>query len=361
MTDDLIIEANGQKIQGWEHIRATRGIERVPADFEIQMTERFPGELAPMIINAGDSCKVYLGSDLVITGYVDRVISTMRGNSHEVHVTGRSKTADLVDCSAEWPGGQIQGTSALDVAQKLAKPYGINVKNLASYPGPAIPQFTLILGETAFELIERTCRYARLLAYDDTNGDLLLNQIGGTSASSGFSEGVNVEAATVVNSMDQRFSDYVAYLISIDNFNDFSQTCSIGDANQLAQVHDSGVPRYRRMVMIAEAVAGGQELVVQRAYWEAARRQGRSKIVNLRTDSWRDSSGALYTPNTLVMVDLPTLKTSETMTISSVTYLRDESGTHADLTLMSPVAFIPEPTLLYKFGLAEIMPSQLTQ
>lgn len=357
VVDDLIIEVNGQKVQGWESVRVTRGIERVPADFEIKMTERFPGELAPMVIDAGDACVVYLGADRVITGYVDAVMPAIRGTTHEVMVRGRSKSADLVDCAAEWPGGQIQGTSALDVTKKLAAPYGVTVRALTEDLGPQIPQFTLILGETAFEIIERTCRYARLLAYDDTNGDLLLNQVSETRAASGFEEGVNVEAASAMQRMDIRYSEYVAYLVSIDNFNDFAQTQGIGDPNQLQVVADVGVPRYRRMVLIAEAVSEGDIVVRERAFWEAARRKGRARPVHITTDSWRDKSGALYTPNTQATVHLPTLKVvNETMTISEVTYVRDETGTHASIVLMPPDTFIPAPVVLYKFGLQEIKP-----
>lgn len=356
MGDELIIEVNGQKVQGWEKIKVTRSIERTPADFEIHMTERFPGELEPMIINAGDPCKVYLGEDLVITGYVDRVGSLLMGTTHEVTVIGRSKSADLVDCSAEWPGSQIQGSSVVDIARKLCKPYGIDVVNLSANDGPVIPQFTLILGETVFEIIERMSSYSRFLVYDDTDGNLLINRVRtDVYAGSGFEEGVNVESARITRTMDNRYSEYVAFQVSIDNFNDFSQTQSLGDPNQLKITYDKGVPRYRRLVMIAEPVAYSTDLVKARALWESARRLGRSNAVHIRTDSWRDSKGKLYTPNTVANVHLPTLKVvNEALTISQVIYQRDETGTHADISLMPSVAFTPEPTLLYRFGLGEI-------
>lgn len=356
MSDDLIIEVNGQKVQGWEKIRVTRSIERTPADFEITMTERYPGELEPMIINAGDPCKVYLGADLVITGYVDRVGSLLTGTTHEVTVIGRSKSADLLDCSAEWPGSQIMGSSVVDIARKLCKPYGINVINRSANNGPVIPQFTLILGETVFSIIERMSSYSRFLVYDDTDGNLLIDRVNTTDqAASGFEEGVNVESARITRTMDNRYSQYVAFKISIDNFNDFSQTLALGDSNQLAITYDKGVPRYRRLVMIAEPVSGGRDLVVARALWESARRLGRSQSVHIRTDGWRDKAGKLYTPNTLAKVHIPTMKVvNEMLTISQVVYERDETGTHADVSLMPSVAFTPEPTLLYRFGLGEI-------
>ena len=89
----------------------------------------------------------------------------------------------------------------------------------------------------------------------------------------------------------------------------------------------------------------GNEIAMARAQWEPARRNGRSRIVRLTADSWRDASGALWEPNTLVPVSLPRLKfSSGSMLITEVTFLKNAySGTTAELTLMDPSAFLPQP------------------
>ena len=70
-------------------------------------------------------------------------------------------------------------------------------------------------------------------------------------------------------------------------------------------------------------------------------------MLNLTTDSWRDSAGALWTPNTLVPLSLPALRLERAMwLISSVSYKLDENGTTADLTIMPPGAFQPQPIAL---------------
>jgi prophage tail gpP-like protein len=306
------------------------------------MTELYPGELDKVIIAPGAACTVHLGADLVITGYVDRFIPSISDGSHSIEVIGRSKCCDLVDCAAEWPGGQINGSSALGIAQKLAQPYGITVTSKVQGL-PAIPQFNLMLGESAFEVIERISRYSALLAYDQPDGSLLLAQVGTVKAASGFVEGVNVQQASVEYSMDQRYSNYKAFLQSVDTFTDLGTT-----GNELSDVPDPNCPRHRELVMIAESAGGGIEVVKQRALWECARRAGRSRMVRVMVDSWRDSSGTLWQPNTLAPVSLPTLKLKDdAMCIGEVTYSRDQDrGTVAELVLMSPDAFKPEPILL---------------
>lgn len=340
-SDDLTLTINGQVIGGWTEIRVTRGVERCPSDFAIGLTELYPGELDKVIIQPGLPCTVSIGGDLVSTGYVDSFIPSFSANEHSIQVQGRSKCCDLVDCSAEWEGGQISGSTAVGIARKLAAIYGIGVK--CSVPDlPVIPQFNLMLGETAYEVIERITRYSALLAYDLPTGDLQLARVGTIRAASGFVEGQNVQHASVEFSAYQRYSIYRAFQQSVDVFRDAGDT-----GNLIETTYDPNVQRHRELTIISEGGDAGNAVVKLRANWELARRAGRSRIMRLRTDSWRDSAGALWTPNTLVPVHLPMLKISGTFVIGEVTYRRDgDAGTVADLVLMSPDAYRPEPVLL---------------
>lgn len=344
--DELTLRVGAADIRGWSEVRVTRGVERVPGDFEIVMTERYPNDLSEITVLPGQSCQVLLGSDVVITGYVDTVMPSISARGHQIRVSGRGKCCDLVDCSAEWPGGQISGTNALGIAQKLAQPYGIDVAISPDVsPGTPIPQLNLILGETAWEVIERVCRYQALLAYELADGSLLLNQVGTYAHSSGFALGENVQSASVRYSMSQRYSDYVSFITSVEQFGDLGP--GTVDPNQIARIRDNTVTRHRQLDIIAEAAAGGSDIAAVRAQWEMGRRFGRSFVCSLTTDSWRDGAGQLWQPNWLANLRLGALKLPESRwVISEVTYRIDQSGTIAQLTLMPPAAFEPQPVLL---------------
>ncbi len=356
--DELTLLLDGVSIQGWNAIRMTRGIERVPGDFELTLTERFPGQIAAVTVNPGASCQVLLGADVVLTGYVDRYVPSISAEQHEIRVIGRGKCCDLVDCSAEWPGGQISGTSALDIARKLAAPYGIPATLRSGVAGgPIIPQFNLILGETAWEIIERVCRYSALICYEDASGALVLDQAGTTAHASGFAEGVNVQSASISYSMDRRYSDYVAFRQSVETLDDLGANGV--DYNAIGRATDTAVSRHRQLDIIAMASAWGQEVADATARWDLARRYGRSFACRLVTDSWRDSDGVLWQPNRLVQIELPTLKMSMAQwVISEVTYQLDEQGTTATLVIMPPQAFQAKPVLLQTLPIMEIFQAQ---
>lgn len=335
--DDLVIRVGGQELSGWEEVRVTRGVERVVSDFEVAMTEHYPGA-DRIVVQPGQSCEILLGDDLVVTGYVDRYIPEFSARQHTVRVAGRSKTQDIVDCSAVWPGGQIMNGTVLAIAKTLCDPFGITVSALDDV-GAVIPQTNLNVGDTPFDVIEPMARYRGLLMYDDTQGNLVFARVGKTQAASGFTEGDNVEAAGIAYTMDQRFSDYGAFRVKLMALAD-----SGTESNLITDIQDQQVPRYRPKFLVAETADGGFDIAVARAKWEMVRRVGRSAAVHVVADSWRDRDGKLWTPNTLATVTLPGLKLATvTWLISEVTYIRNAGGTHARLVLMHPDSFIPQP------------------
>jgi prophage tail gpP-like protein len=353
--NEVKITANGMSISGWTGIRITRGIELCPSSFDLSLTEKFPGA-SDVIVTPGTPCTVSIGDSLTITGYVDRFGIGIAGQDHSLSIQGRGKCSDLVDCSAKWQGNQISGSSIVGIAQKLAEPYGIDVELVSgTEPSDPIPQFNFFIGETPWEVIEKIARHRQLLAYEDEHGTLLFDTVGSTAAKAGFTEGVNVETASVIFSMDERFSEYDVYTINTDILADAPGNSDNG--NLQAQIKDQFVPRYRNKAFICETGASGQQLSLARAKWEMGRRFGRSYAVRITTDTWRDSPTTLWEPNTTVLLNLPSLKlVNQTWVISQVTYRRDGSGTHADLVIMPGSAFQPEPVLLQPNFAPEIGP-----
>jgi prophage tail gpP-like protein len=352
--DDLTLVVGQRELIGWTSIRVTRGIERLPSDFEILMTDLFPEEVDAFVVAPGAPCVVKLGEDVVLTGYVDRFSPMIDKGQHSIRVSGRGKCCDLVDCSAEWPGGQMSGLTALEIARQLVKPYGIFSDDTPDNPifvtsdtadvGPIIPQQNLIIGETPYTIIERICRFATLLAYEDADGDLFLTRAGTAEAASGVEQGKNVQRASLDFALDGCYSQVYGFIQSFDSFMD------LGDRGNLQAIaEDPNVKRHRRMTIIAEAGdSQGFDVLKSRAVWEVARRNGRAQALHVTVDSWRDSAGTLWTPNTLAPISLPALKLApKKWLISQVTYSRNgESGTTAELVMMPREAFLPQPVIL---------------
>lgn len=341
--NDLTLTVDGKAFTGWTGVSVTLSIEQMPNTFEIMATEKNPILKDAVGIKEGSPCTVSLGQDKVITGYVDTLAPFFQAGAHGVRLVGRGKCQDLVDCSAEWKGCQISGSNALEIATKLAAPYGITAKALSN-PGPAVPQFNINVTDKPVDVLELVTRHAGLLYYEDREGNLVLSDVADEDAASGFVEGQNVQSASFVRSLAQRYSIYQCSLLSVDT----SGLLEFSPGLYFHQTDDPFVGRHRRLVTVAEGVHGGQDLARKRVLWEAARRAGRGRVVNVTVDSWRDAAGQLWTPNTLAPVSLPSLTLTDAVyCISTVTFKQDlEGGTTADVTLMPRESFLAAPIVL---------------
>jgi prophage tail gpP-like protein len=342
----LTLTMGGKNLIGWQRMSLTRAMESVPATFALEVTERYPST-PDADVRPGQPCTVQIGADLVLTGYVDRYTTTLGPGTHTVRVEGRSKSEDLVDCSAFFGRAdaatfQMSNTTVLAIARALAQPYGITINAPNAPPWEVIPQFNILPTETCWDIIDRLTRWAGLIAYDMPDGSVILAVSGSEQMASGVAVGGNIEGAEVALSMDGRFSDYEARLLATDTLG-----TEVGLNNPLKGkvVKDDGVPRFRKRYVISEQFVMGESIAEKRAVWEMNRNKGRSMALNCTIDTWRDQKGALWAPNHLAPIDARQLKVpnDRPWIIASVTYTRDENGQRAALVLMPPEAFLPEP------------------
>ena len=145
-------------------------------------------------------------------------------------------------------------------------------------------------------------------------------------------------------SVDQRFSNYVCSGLSVDTLGDFGSDGSLF----FYEVKDPNVTRHRLTYLVAESINDPYDFCRRRADWQMNRSAGRGARVDVTTDSWRDAGGTLWTPNTLVPVDVPGLVlANKELLLAEVTYrYGDDGGTMADLVLMPAEAFLLEPIQL---------------
>jgi len=355
--DEVYLNVNDQQLGGWEEIEITLHAEGFPNSFTVSLSSVDPIDGRTIVPRAGDKCSVQIGNDLVITGYVDRDSETGTDSSHTITLQGRGMTQDLVDCSAEWESGQIIQGNALQIAEKLALPYGIAVElGKGAKPGPDAIGWMLNYGETGADIIQKFARNAGLLAYEDSRGHLILATVGKTKAASGVVYGTNVQAWSAENSMDGRYSEIVCCAESLNALSD------LPGSDFYDKAVDPNVPRHRLLYVVVENVAADPRVFTStKAKWDAARRAGRSAVVHAMVDSWRDKNGKLWAPNTIVPVNLPGNRGGKELVLSEVSFRRSsEGGTTADMLLMPRAAFVPEPIVINPVSTADIKPAQPT-
>lgn len=329
----LQLKVNNRVFSGWTSATVTRGLRQASATFDLSLTDRWEGQ--QWSIRPYDKCELLYNNKLLITGYVDSSAISYDAESHDVSVSGRSKTGDLVDCSVA--SKQFNNQKIESIAQSLSDPFGIKVTANVD-TGDRIRSWKPDEGSTIFEAIEELARINALLITDNPNGDLLLTQAGTDRAPANLESGINLLSASAAFDVRDRFSDYIVKGQQKASDDIDAETA----AHVIATLKDSQVNRYRPLIVLAEDQVN-TSLAKKRGQWEMNSRIGQSQSVSVSVQGWQ-ANGVFWAPNQLVTVKDSIIDVNTDLLIASVSYSIDESsGTTCQLELMPLEAFSPEP------------------
>lgn len=345
MTEDTVSLVLGNRAwSGWTRVEVERSMENLAGAFTLTVTERWPGVQATQGIAPGAPCKLMIGSDIVITGYVDDVKPDYDATRHEVVVNGRDAAGDLVDCQTLTGIVKLPSGTAISMIAAIAEPFGIKVSADVPEAQTQIADAEIQHAETAFETISRIAEQSGFLVVSDGQGGIRLTNAGAAGGQAALVLGKNIKSARGHFSMKDRFSLYevTSQAVAFDFDDPVEATIGVGKAT------DPGVTRYRPLGIIADISSGGDEYRQKRAQWEAGVRLGRAMRADLTVQGWRDGAGTLWRPNTLARVVDPFLAIDATLLISGVKLRLDEDGSTATLTVTAKEAFTPAPVPLIK-------------
>lgn len=370
----------GKEYGGWKSVRISAGIERQARDFDLEVTDRWPGQTdIPRRIQPGDPCQVYVGQDLVLTGYVDATPIRYDGRSVGVGVRGRSKTADLVDCcpvptgestavaaaaggGGEWADVIVDGAAASKpavvrpqpqsahqwrnakletIAAALAAPYGVRV--IAEVDtGPAIPDHQVQIGETVFESIDRMMRLRHVLSTDNAQGDLVFIDVGSSGrAGTALDLGRNILSGDAALDYKGVFSEYIVKGQRSGTDEQFGadaseeegvslETARTTVTGETATARDARATR-RRVLVIKQSGQADDGTCQERAEYERAHRAAKALQTTYTVQGWRQDDGSLWIPNLLVRVRDKLIGFDTEMVIAEVSWILDAQGQRAEI------------------------------
>ena len=331
---ELLID--GVRHGGWKSVRITRSIEQLASTFEIELTERWTEREGPAPIREGAACELLVaprpGDSLepVLRGYIDEITREYDAQNRRMSASGRSKTGDLVDCTAIADPGQWRDRTLAQIAVDLCAPFGIEVTDEARVLR-RFASYSIQQGETVHECLERAARKRGVLLLSDVRGDLVLARpqgqiihqaLGGTLVLSGGRTG----------NVSERFSRYT---VKGQNAGDDDTSGAAAAAVQGA-ADDPDVGRYRPLTIMGEH--GDRLDAGTRAQWERDVRRARSLRLRYRVQGWSHSDG-LWAPGQNVLVRDARLDVDEDLLITEATLRLDAQGTVTELSLMAPEAF----------------------
>lgn len=327
--DIVKLFAGGTEYSGWKSVRIETGIERQARSFDLEVTSQWPGKNTNVAtkIKQGDAVQVKIGSDLVLTGYVDATPIRYDGKGYSIGIKGRSKTADLVDCCPVLKGSTQWRSSKMEkIAQALAKAYGINVIAQVS-TGANITDFSLQQGETVFETIDRMMRIKNVLSTDNENGDLVFIKVAqGGHCSTILELGQNIRSGTANLDYKDVFSDYTCLGQASGDDSEDATIFAMGSATTTSTLINR-----KRAITFIQSGQIDSGICRERVLYEASHRAAKALETDYVVSGWREQDGTLWMPNRLVKVRDGLIGFDQDMLIAAVTYVLDADGLSSEI------------------------------
>jgi prophage tail gpP-like protein len=332
---DIAIRVNGKEYRGWKSGRVSRRIDGVSGDFELTVSDKWAGQDQAWEIREEDECQILLGGEVVLTGSVDEREVDLSGDEHTVTIRGRDRAAFLVDNSAELDDWEFRGPDLMTFLGKVAGVGGPIQLGSGASAGERPPKFSVAIGDTRFQVLDRAARFLGLLPVSDGRGTVQLLTPGKDIAPVSLVEGQNVLRGRSRYAAAERFSRVV---VMGQYWGEDEEAHSVK-----VTATDPNVKRKDRVLILQAEGSVSRAAAEKRAKWEVAVRAARAESVSPQVRGWRHSSG-LWTPGWLVPVELPVLGATGRMLIQQVdSEISVDGGELSTLTLVRPDAYLPEP------------------
>lgn len=357
------IRVGGKIYGGWKSVKVSISMNQITRAFGLSVTDKFPGNLDFHRLRNGDLVQLYIGEDLVCTGYIDEVKVNYNGKQITVDVQGKSKTVDLVECCPvakygvgakqdenawkgvvigkdgqrkEVPPSAIQTTSwknlkTSEIMASLAAPYSIAVHSIGEV-GNKLANHTVVPGETVSESINRLITKDNLVVMDDEAGDLVIVEPGDAGDCTDALElGKNILSGDAKFNASKLFSRYVVLGQHSGTDTDFGRS-----ASEDKGIVDSPFVTRPRLKVIKDQGQSGKKTCGERADFERRYQEALYYSATYTVQGWRQSDGSLWKVNSTVSVCDTLLNIEEVLLITKVDFSLSLSGMLTVLTVMRP-------------------------
>lgn len=332
--EPVTLQLGSEQHQGWQEVRIRMSLEQIADSFELTLTERWSEAGVVRPVKPGESALIKVGDELVLTGYVDDVLPDYDATTHTIVASGRSKTADLVDCSDQ--DTRLDGLTLVQIATRLAAPYGIEVVDTVGVTKP-FREFALEDGQPISEALERAAQIRGVRIVTDAQGRLVITHAVQRQVQTPLALGGNIRRGSGTFSDRDRFNEYVVVgqTPGTDAWNGAQAS------GPKSRAMDPRVRAPRKTLIVCDTPADAADCK-ERAELEARMRWAKGRGITYSVGGWRHEQG-VWRPGDLVLVQDAFMGLNERLLVSEVQLIESEGGRTSELRVCPPEAFEPVP------------------
>ena len=300
----------------------------------------------------GDACRVYVGGDLVLTGFIEVVEVDYSPDSHTVTIAGRDKTGDLLDSNLDSMSDLRGGLTLKSVIEAAIKNIGSDIKVVDNVkPAPfssAEDTASAESGDNAFQFIESFSRKRQVLLTSDKDGNIVIEKNTGKTAAGVVQHIIGAFDNNVIRSNFRydttgRFNVYkFASQMSFSVPGPITASDLAQVVDQSGEATDPGMKGRGRQLVLAAESPWASTFDESRAKWEADIRRARGLVYTATVPGFRVGmfEGELWQINRLYQVVDDYLGKTEPMLCNSITFSQDvDNGSTTELGFVDEKAY----------------------
>lgn len=337
--DDISIVVSGNRYSNIKEAQVSRTIEGVAGSFEVIIANR---SIKKLNIKVDDDIKVYVGDKLYITGYIERMNSRYGLKNHDLSISGKDNTIDLIEGDvSENIAYTTTSFSRLCELVLFTHNIPVGVVDLSGSNGKDLDGSEISAGEASETLFDFMNRYAiktNNMLTTDGKGNLVVYKNSGVETGVTITNGVgeknpHIKSANFIQDNSKRYRKIIIKS-QLDDLDDGGEDIS-------GEAEDKNVQRQRTKVIISEAISDA-DIAKKIAEWEVNTRRSASRTYSCVLHGFRTggTTGAIWEPNMKVSVNDEFAGINAKMMVKTVSFTYSENtGSLTSLELVSEDSF----------------------
>lgn len=324
------VMVGGDIFTSWEEVKWRAAFDEACRGFTLKAATELGAAATHALFALGTEVQIFANGDMVLDGFVDRRRPKIDEDSTSITIIGRSKSCDLVDCSADHDTGDFENMDPVAIGNAIAD--GIGARFETDQTLDKIDSYRLTPGSSVYSTVEQLCRDQGLTLTGLANGNVRITKAGTSRHSGGLYHPGNILSADGDHNATNRHSKIMVRGQAATGHGDDALEIE-GTAN------DSKVTRFRPHVIIhRESTTKG--FVKGRAATRRDRAAGNALRSDVEVQGFRDDAGTLYEPGFLIWTESETLGIAQDMLIECIDCSQHfKNGSKASLGLVDPRAY----------------------
>lgn len=319
-------------INGWtafEQVSVHVGFNEAARSFSAKIAAEAGASATNRIFDVGTAITITTNGELLLTGYVDAKEPHIAAKEAYITISGRSKSADLIDSSGKHQTGYFENQDPMQIGQAISE--GIGAQWETDQQLEKIEQYKLQQGETCFRCIEKLARQQGMTIFGTAEGNARITKAGTKRQAGSLVEGVNILRGTAHHNGSNRHSTII-----VRGQRPFGH----GDENlQIEAIEQDGAVKRTRPLIIVQDEDTDKDRASKRAKNRKDRAAGNALKATIVVQGFHDDAGQLWEAGNLVWTESPFLDLAQDMLIESIDLDQDDGGSIATLSLVDPQAY----------------------